>query len=65
MSFIEPVYYVTMSNSKSAYYVTLSFLLVTLSNDHFAHDLRHLGFRAVGSLLHFLMADFHWWFKAA
>lgn len=65
MSFIESVYYVTMSNSKSVYYVTLSFLLVTLSNDHFAHDLRHLGFSAVGSLLHFLMADFHWWFKAA
>ena len=65
MSNFKSVYYVTMSNSKSVYYVTLSFLLVTLSNDHFAHDLRHLGFRAVGGLLHFLMADLHRWLKAA
>lgn len=65
MSNFKSVYYVTMSNSKSVYYVTLSFLLVTLSNDHLAHDLRHLGFRAVGSLLHFLMADLYRRLKAA
>ena len=65
MSFIESVYYVTMSNPKSVYCVTLSFLLVTLSDDHFAHDLSHLRFSTVSRFLHFLMADFHWWFKAA
>lgn len=54
-----------MSDFKSVYYVALSFLLVILSDDHFAHDLSHLWFSAVGSLLHFLMADLHRWLKAA
>ena len=36
-----------------------------LSDDHFAHDLRHLRFSTVGSFLYFFMADLHRWLKAA